>query len=83
MLEVRGSASPMMEYQRCATSACRSLRAPSSRSFVLLGLATVVSTLVFRSLRPADGAAVSQHRAHQGGEGEQRAALANVQPPSQ
>ena len=53
-------------------------------AFLVLGAATIVSTIVFRSLRSGDGSAISQHRdATAGAEAGSRAALANVQPPSQ
>jgi hypothetical protein len=46
----------------------------------VLGAATIVSTIVFRSLRGGDGSAISQHR--DAAAGSAGAALANVQPPS-
>jgi hypothetical protein len=54
------------------------------RAFLVLGIATVVSTLVFRSLRADDGSAISQHRSAQFPvQGKSAVALADVQPPSQ
>jgi EmrB/QacA subfamily drug resistance transporter len=52
------------------------------QAFLVLGAATIVSTIVFRSLRGGDGSAISQHRDAAAG-GSAGAALANVQPPSQ
>jgi len=50
-------------------------------AFLVLGAATVVSSLVFRPLRPGDGSAISRHDA---APGQQRTeALAGVQPPDQ
>ena len=54
------------------------------QAFLVLGAATIVSTVVFRSLRRGDGSAISQHRdAAEATAAGSRAALANVQPPSQ
>ena len=51
-------------------------------AFVVLGLATIVSSVVFRSLRADDGSAISQHRSA-AVEGKSSVALADVQPPGQ
>ena len=52
------------------------------QAFLVLGAATIVSAVVFRSLRPGDGSAISLHRAG-AAEGGDALALADVQPPSQ
>ena len=53
-------------------------------AFIVLGIATIVSTGVFRSLRATDGSSISQHRVSALTAKEQSAAaLADVQPPSQ
>ena len=52
-------------------------------SFLVLGVATIASSVVFRALRAADGSAISQHRAGGAVAQESGAALADVQPPSQ
>jgi EmrB/QacA subfamily drug resistance transporter len=52
-------------------------------AFLVLGVATIASSVVFRALRAADGSAISQHRAGAAGAQESGAALADVQPPSQ
>jgi hypothetical protein len=49
-------------------------------AFLLLGLATALSTVVFSGLRPGDGSAVSQHRAGLEGARERRAAFVDVPP---
>ncbi len=54
------------------------------QAFLVLGAATIVSTVVFRSLRRGDGSAISRHRdAPADAAAGSRAALADVQPPSQ
>jgi hypothetical protein len=52
-------------------------------AFLVLGVATIASSVVFRALRAADGSAISQHRAGGAVAQESGAALADVQPPSQ
>jgi hypothetical protein len=52
-------------------------------AFLVLGVATIASSVVFRALRADDGSAVSQHRAGAGVAGASGVALADVQPPSQ
>ena len=52
------------------------------RAFLVLGAATVVSAVVFRSLRGGDGSAISQHR-DASTDPKSSVALADVQPPSQ
>jgi EmrB/QacA subfamily drug resistance transporter len=51
------------------------------QAFVVLGLATVVSAVVFHSLRRGDGSAMSQPRTPLAPDGEGGAPLAQVQPP--
>jgi EmrB/QacA subfamily drug resistance transporter len=52
------------------------------QAFLVLGAATVLSTVVFRSLRAGDGSAISQHQEGAAGEaGAGQAALAHVEPP--
>jgi EmrB/QacA subfamily drug resistance transporter len=51
-------------------------------AFLVLGAATIISALVFRSLRTGDGSAISLHRAGAAAGGG-ALALADVQPPSQ
>jgi EmrB/QacA subfamily drug resistance transporter len=52
-------------------------------AFLVLGMATIVATVVFRPLRSGDGSAISQHNvAALAGRGKS-IALADVQPPSQ
>jgi EmrB/QacA subfamily drug resistance transporter len=54
------------------------------QAFIVLAVATVLASLVFRALRPLDGAAISQHRgAALADDGRGDAALADVQPPGQ
>ncbi len=50
-------------------------------AFVVLGVATVLSSLVFRSLRAGDGSAISQHHDPPAASGP--AALGDVQPPGE
>jgi EmrB/QacA subfamily drug resistance transporter len=50
-------------------------------AFVVLGLATLISAVVFRTLRSDDGSAVSQHGVPVAADGQSRVALADVQPP--
>ncbi len=53
-------------------------------AFLVLGVATVVSTVVFRPLRSGDGSAISQHKVEAlDAEDKSRIALADVHPPSQ
>ena len=53
-------------------------------AFLVLGAATVLSSLVFRVLRPQDGSAISLHRGAALAQGERgEAALADVHPPGQ
>lgn len=53
------------------------------QAFLVLGTATVASSIVFRTLRADDGSAVSQHRsATVDRRGKRSVALANVEPPS-
>jgi MFS family permease len=51
------------------------------QAFLLLGLATALSTVVFSALRPGDGSAMSQHRVARAPP-EAPAALVDVPPPS-
>jgi MFS family permease len=51
-------------------------------AFLVLGVATIISAVVFRSLRTGDGSAISRHRAGAAEDGS-ALALADVQPPSQ
>ena len=46
------------------------------QAFLVLGLGTIASTVVFAGLKPTDGSAISQHRTPQQGEG-----LSIAQPP--
>jgi EmrB/QacA subfamily drug resistance transporter len=50
-------------------------------AFLLLGIATLVSSVVFRPLRSGDGSAISQHQVAP--PGKSSIALADVHPPSQ
>jgi hypothetical protein len=52
-------------------------------AFLVLGVVTIASSVVFRALRADDGSAISQHRAGGAVAQESGAALADVQPPSQ
>jgi len=51
-------------------------------AFLVLGAATILSAVVFRTLRAGDGSAISQHHAGAAATGGDALALADVQPPS-
>ncbi|HUA90557.1 MAG TPA: DHA2 family efflux MFS transporter permease subunit [Steroidobacteraceae bacterium] len=55
------------------------------RAFLVLGMVTIVSTVVFASLRRGDGSSVSQHQeqAQSGAAAASGATIAEVQPPGQ
>jgi hypothetical protein len=53
------------------------------QAFLVLGIATIVSSVVFRPLRSGDGSAISQHKvAALAAPDKSGVALADVQPPS-